>query len=155
MEQNNLLMVYMKSEQHCYWEQMFQGTEKNGRFKESYLNGKLKTNFFFQCLRMYFKPQSKQTLNVIQTPFSSPSTISTQALFDGRIQIGEVKSEAFLSTLVYVLCNFAFKHIFTDRITHTIISIAQLLISYQKYSSSEPKWSVTSACGMFFETFHG
>lgn len=67
MEQNNLLMVYMKSEQHCYWEQMFQGTEKDGRFKESHLNGKLKTNFF-QCLMMYFKPQSKQTLSVLLKP---------------------------------------------------------------------------------------
>lgn len=71
MEQNNLLMMYMKSE-HCFWEQMSQGTEKDGRLKESHLNGKLKTNFFFSVLDGVLQPQRKQTLSkLFKPPFFS------------------------------------------------------------------------------------
>lgn len=71
MEQNNLLMVYMKSEQHCYWEQMFQGTDKDGRLKEPHLNVKIKDKlFFFSVLDDVLQTtEQSNSLNVIPTPF--------------------------------------------------------------------------------------
>lgn len=89
MEQNNLFMVYMKSEQHCYCKQMFQGTEKDGRLKESHLNEKLKT-FFFSVLDDVLQT-TKQTFSMLIKPIFSPYTSSTQVFLMEELIKGEVK----------------------------------------------------------------
>lgn len=72
---------------------------------------------------MYFKTtEQANSLSMLSEPlFFLPHRIQfqKQASSDGRIQQGEAKSEAFRSTLVYVLLQkFAFAHIFTEK-NHT------------------------------------
>lgn len=90
MEQNNLLMVYMKSEQHCYWEQMFEGTEKDGRSERVSSKWKIKDKliyiYFFSVLDDVLQTRASKLSQRYSNLFFSPYTVFQHRLFfDGRI----------------------------------------------------------------------